>query len=97
MLYRCETCGLAVTRASIPPEVDAELDPLISEGPGGTLELTAPNRRSFGAGIGGAQWAGLEPELHRLHLNPEAVRLLLARRGLEVSEVRTPFVAEGRA
>ncbi|MDQ3102446.1 MAG: hypothetical protein M3Q53_01230 [Actinomycetota bacterium] len=96
VLDRCESCGLAVTRAATPPDVDAELEPLISAGPDGMLELTAPNRRSFGGGIGGAQWAGLEPELHRLHLNPESVRLLLAQRGLQVSEVRTPFAAEGR-
>lgn len=96
VLDRCETCGLAVTRATTTPDVDAELDSLISEQPDGGVRLTAPNRRSLGGGIGGAQWAGLEPELHRLHLDPDSVRLLLAKRGLEVSEVRTPFAAEGR-
>jgi len=96
VLDRCETCGLAVTRAVTPPDVDAELDPLIRRLPDGSLELTAPNRRSFSGGIGGAQWAGLEPDRRRLHLNPESARLLLARRGLEVSEVSTGFTAEGR-
>lgn len=96
VLDRCETCGLAVTRAESPPDVDAELDTLITERGDGSLELVAPNRRSFGGGIGGAQWAGLEPDLHRLHLNPEAVKLLLAKRGLDVRAVRTPFTSEGR-
>lgn len=96
VLDRCETCGLAVTRDSRPPDVDAEIEPLLKPGPGGVTELVAPNRRSFSGGIGGAQWAGLEPDLHRLHLNPESVRLLLAKRGLEVSETRTPFGRESR-
>lgn len=96
VLDRCETCGLAVTRASMPPDVDAELSPLITES-GDGAELTAPNRRSFQGSLGGAQWAGLEPELHRLHLTPEAVRLLLAKRGLEVEKISTPFTARSRA
>src|SRR3546814_19957800 len=36
-------------------------------------------------------WAGLEPELRRLHLNPESLRLLLAERGLELTAAGTPF------
>ena len=52
-----------------------------------------PNRRSFQGGIGGAQWAGLEPELRRLHLNPESLRLLLAKRELEIAALRTPYSA----
>lgn len=97
VLDRCESCGLAVTRAPSAPDVDAEIEPLLKDGPDGTTELVAPNRRSFSGGIGGAQWAGLEPELHRLHLNPESARRLLAKRGLEVSGVRTPFSARSRA
>ena len=63
---------------------------------GGELEVTVPNRRSFQAGIGGAQWAGLEPELRRLHLTPDALRRLLAKRGYELGEVKTPFTREAR-
>lgn len=96
VLDRCETCGLAVTRAAEPPDADAELEPLIERRPDGTAALTAPNRRSLQGGIGGAQWAGLEPELRRLHLNPDSVRRLLAERGLEVTSVRTPFTRDGR-
>ena len=92
---RCEGCGLAVTRAAKPPDPAAELEPLIDAAGSGRFELVAANRRSVQASLGGAQWAGLEPELRRLHLNPESTRLLLAKRGFEVQSVRTPFSARG--
>ncbi len=91
VLDRCENCGLAVTRAEKPPEVEPEIHRLITANDGATVELVAPNRRSFQGGLGGAQWAGLEPELHRLHLTPESLKLLLAKQGLELRECRTPF------
>jgi hypothetical protein len=90
VLDRCEQCGLVVTRRPEPPDAGAELDELIPPGPG-ELEIVAPNRRSLQGALGGAQWAGLEPELRRLHLTPDSLRLLLARRGLEVGEIGTPF------
>lgn len=90
VLDRCEECGLVVTRGPDPPDADAELDELISDA-GGPLEIVAPNRRSWQGVLGGAQWAGLEPELRRLHLTPGALRLLLGRRGLEAGEIGTPF------
>jgi hypothetical protein len=90
VLDRCEACGLIVTRAPTPPDVDGELDALIDEGDEGPV-LVAPNRRSLQGGLGGAQWAGLEPELRRLHPTPEAARLLLEKRGLEPLSTRTPF------
>jgi hypothetical protein len=96
VLDRCESCGLAVTRAADPPDVAAEIDPLIERLPDGTARVVAPNRKSLQGGIGGAQWAGLEPEIRRLHLNPEAAKLLLAERGLEVTRTRTPFTRDGR-
>jgi len=96
VLDRCETCGLAVTRAPEPPDPAAEIEPLIQRTGGDRIEVLAPNRRSIQAGLGGAQWAGLEPELRRLHLNPESIRLLLAKRGWEVEHVKTPFEARGR-
>ena len=95
VLDRCESCGLAVTRAASPPDVDAEIDPLI-EDDGDGVQLVSTNRRSIQGSLGGAQWAGLEPELRRLHLNPESTRLLLAKRGIEVTDVRTPFDADSR-
>ena len=96
VIDRCESCGLAVTRAAEPPDPEAEIEPLLDRRADGTVGLRAPNRRSLQGGIGGAQWAGLEPEIRRLHLNPESTRLLLAKRGLEVRRTRTPFCREGR-
>lgn len=95
VLDRCENCGLAVTRDPSPPDPDAELDALIATEPDGSWELIAGNRHSFQGGIGGAQWAGLEPEIRRLHLNPESVRLLLAKRGLVAETTATPFRNRG--
>jgi len=91
VLDRCENCGLAVTRRRQPPDADAELHRLVSGNENGIVEIVAPNRRSFQGAIGGAQWAGLEPELWRIHLTPEALRLLLAKQGLAVTESGTPF------
>jgi len=91
VLDRCESCGLVVTRRSEPPDAGAEIHALIERNESGTVEVVAPNRRSFQGGLGGAQWAGLEPELRRLHLTPESLRLLLAGQGLEVAEIGTPF------
>jgi hypothetical protein len=95
VLDRCESCGLSVTRAPAPPDPRGELEPLLRREVDGRAVLVAPNRRSIQGGLGGAQWAGLEPELHRLHLTPESARLLLGRGGLEVAEVRTPFSSRG--
>lgn len=90
VLDRCESCGLCVTRARRAPEPGPELDAVLTpEGSG--HRLVAGNRQSWQGGIGGAQWAGLEPELRRLHLNPEGTRRLLAQRRLELGAVRTPF------
>jgi hypothetical protein len=96
VLDPCENCRMAVTRAAEPPDADAEIEPLLERREDGTAVLRAPNLRSLQGGIGGAQWAGLEPELRRLHLTPEAVRLLLEQRGLEMTRVSTPFSREGR-
>jgi hypothetical protein len=96
VLDRCEACGLAVTRAPEPPDPDLELALVFDRLEGGELGLTVPNRRSVQAGIGGAQWAGLEPATRRLHLTPDALRRLLAARGYDLTDVRTPFSSEGR-
>lgn len=93
---RCEGCRLAVTRAAEPPDAAAELDGAIGAD-GGAVEFEAPNGASVQGGLGGAQWAGLEPELRRLHLSPDSVRRLLAQRGIEVSEVATPYTRAGNA
>jgi hypothetical protein len=87
VLDRCEECGLIVTRDPQPPLVAGELAALARQGE----EIIAPNRRSWQAGIGGAQWAGLEPERRRLHMTPDSARLLLAGQDAEVTAIRTPF------
>lgn len=87
VLDRCEECGLVVTRAPEPPDVATELAALQQDG----LAFVIPNRRSFQGGIGGAQWADLEPDRRRLHLTPRSASLLLAERGLAVDAVSTPF------
>ena len=91
VLDRCENCSLAVTRRREPPDAASEVHRLIVRNEDGTVEIVAPNRKSIQGSLGGAQWAGLEPELWRIHLTPEALRLLLAKQGLEVTESGTPF------
>lgn len=91
VIDRCESCRLAVTRAAEPPDVEAELDAVIERGDDGAVELTAPNGASVQGSLGGGQWAGLEPELRRLHLSPDSTRRLLAQQGIEVTGVSTPY------
>ena len=88
---RCESCGLAVTRLPEPPDAEGEIRRLIERDEHGTVAIVAPNRRSFQGSLGGAQWAGLEPELRRLHLTPDALRLLLDKQRLELTDIGTPF------
>ncbi len=97
VIDRCESCGLAVSRAPEPPDVAAELEPDLERTSDGGMLLVAPNRRSIQGAIGGAQWAGLEPDSRRLHLNPRSAGLLLAAHGLEAGRARTPFGARSRA
>jgi len=92
---RCETCRLAVTRASEPPDAAAELDAVIERGEDGAIEIDTANGASVQGSLGGAQWAGLEPELRRLHFSPDSVRRLLAQRGVEVTDVSTPYQRRG--
>jgi hypothetical protein len=96
VIDRCETCGLAVTRGAEAPDVDLELAGILKRLDAGELELSVPNRRSIQAGLGGAQWAGLELELRRLHQTPESLRLLLAKRGYGLESVATPYSKAAR-
>jgi hypothetical protein len=88
ILDRCESCGLAVTRAPGAPDVAAELPLGIGAGEDGPVRLA--NLRSWQGAIGGAQWAGLDLARRRLHLTPDSVRLLASARGLDVGELATP-------
>lgn len=88
---RCEQCGLGVTRGVADPEQVLERASSELER-GGSLEIRAPNRDSWQAGIGGNQWAALELPKQRLHLTPRALPMLLDRHGLEAVRVRqTPL------
>ena len=91
LLDHCEDCHMLVTRAKRPPDVTAELAALERDGD----ELVVPNRRSWAAWLGAAGWADMGAAEHRLHLTPEAARLLLAKQGIEVLKVRTPFSFRG--
>lgn len=90
VLDRCEDCGLTVTRAPAPPDVEGELAGLRREGD----VLIAPNRESFQGGMGAAQWSALDAAERRLHLTPRSAELLLAGRGTDVLAVSTPFSSE---
>lgn len=87
VLDRCEYCGLVVTRANEPPDVELELATLERDGD----RIIAPNRQSWQAGIGGSGWSGLEPEVRRLHLTPKAAELLFEKQGVIVTGHDTPF------
>jgi hypothetical protein len=89
VLDHCEDCGLVVTRDEQPPDVKAEIGLLLAGGE----SIVVPNRASLQGGIGGAQWAGLEPDRRRLHLTPRAARLLFRGLGVEVLDSSTPFGA----
>jgi hypothetical protein len=93
---RCESCGLGVTRG--PEGERAEL--LEHAGsrlrPGEALELTAPNRGSLQAGIGGEHWAALELPAQRLHLTPRSLELLLASQGLALARLRQPLLGRNQ-
>jgi hypothetical protein len=75
---RCENCGLAVERGTMP-SVEVAIEEL--SGP-------VPNAASLQAWLGAENWAALRPGDHSLKLTPRAAELLLAKRGSEVSRVR---------
>ncbi|HEX6688361.1 MAG TPA: hypothetical protein VF085_06815 [Solirubrobacterales bacterium] len=80
---RCESCGLGVVGApGAAEEALRELDRLDSG-----QAVTIANRRGFSAWIGGAGWAGLEPDARYL-FTAEAVRRLVARRDQVVKSAR---------
>jgi hypothetical protein len=80
---RCESCGLAV--AGEPPSAEEALRELDRRRVGEVVGFA--NRLSLSAWIGGAGWAGLEPD-SRCLFTVEAVRRLLARRDQVVKAAR---------
>jgi hypothetical protein len=80
---RCESCGLGVVgEPGTVAEALAALDRLGNDG-----AVRIANRSSFAAWIGGAGWAGLEPESRYL-FTTEAVRRLIANRDQVVASAR---------
>ncbi|MDX6635712.1 MAG: hypothetical protein QOF06_1915 [Solirubrobacterales bacterium] len=80
---RCESCGLAVVGdAAGAEEALHELDRLRD---GETIRVE--NRASFACSLGGAGWAGLQPQARHL-FTVEAIRRLIARRDQVVKSSR---------
>jgi hypothetical protein len=80
---RCESCGLGV--GGEPGDAQEALRRLDRLDSGAAVRIA--NRDGFAAWIGGAGWAGLEPESRYL-FTPEATRRLLAHRDRVVSAPR---------
>jgi hypothetical protein len=81
VLDRCETCGLGIARA-------AERGPILEADAGAVI--SAPNRRSWQAGIGGGNWGALELPARKVYPTPESLELLLEKRGMTVARTRQP-------
>lgn len=80
---RCESCGLGVVgRGGEFDEALAALDRL-----GSANEVRIADRAGFAAWIGGAGWAGLEPDARYL-FTTESVRRLVANRDQVVTGAR---------
>ena len=86
VLERCESCGLGLVRGG-----DAALRP-----GGDRSVVTAPNRRSWQAGLGGSHWAAIDPAAHDLYATPESLSILLEKQGLEAQRVRQPVVGRNQ-
>jgi hypothetical protein len=80
---RCESCGLAVVGA--PSDAEEALRELESLRDDGAIRIA--NRAGFACSLGGAGWAGLQPQSRHL-FTPEAVRRLVARRDQVVKSQR---------
>jgi hypothetical protein len=80
---RCESCGHGVVAG--PGDAAAALAELDRLGEGGRIRIA--NRGGFSAWLGGAGWAGLEPQSRYL-FTVEAVRRLVAQRDQVVKRIR---------
>jgi hypothetical protein len=88
LIDRCENCGLAVARDSVPSP-DEAADALLEGGErrGERIAVRADNAASLQAWLGAENWAALR-DINEIKPTPRAASLLLARRGLEVRRVR---------
>jgi hypothetical protein len=89
VIDRCENCGLAAVRDSVPSPEQAT-DGFLASGHqrDGRVTVRAENAASLQAWLGAENWAALRPGGHGIKPTPRAARLLLARRGFEVRRVR---------
>jgi hypothetical protein len=89
LIDRCENCGLAVARDSVPSPGEAA-DALLEGGErrGERIAVRADNAASLQAWLGAENWAALRDIKNEIKPTPRAASLLLARRGLEVRRVR---------
>jgi hypothetical protein len=88
VIDRCENCGLAVARDSVPSP-EAAADALLSGREERDTRVVArmDNAASLQAWLGAENWAALRPGGHGIKPTPRAAALLLARRGLDVRRV----------
>lgn len=87
LIDRCENCGLAVERDSVPsPERAA--DELLAAGGNGGGSFRAANAVSLQAWLGAENWAALRPGDASIKPSPRAIELLLGKRGLRVERSR---------
>jgi hypothetical protein len=88
LLERCESCRLGLAAGLTADDASHELLAQARRRPDGRLELEAPNRDGIAARLGGQNWAALEPG-RGLYPTPEALRLLAAKAGLEIVQIRS--------
>jgi hypothetical protein len=89
LIDRCENCGLAVARVSVPsPDQAAEALLEGTERRGERVAIRIDNAASLQAWLGAENWAALRPRGRTIKPTPRAASMLLARRGLEVRRVR---------
>jgi hypothetical protein len=86
---RCEACGLAVPRDSVPSP-DRAVDELLgrAEWHGERIAVRTANAASLQAWLGAENWAALAPGDPDIKPTPRAARLLFAKRGLQVRRIR---------
>jgi hypothetical protein len=94
IIDRCENCGLAVARDTVPsPEL--AIDELLSDSEESDQGVTvrAANSASLQAWLGAENWAALRPGDSTIKPTARAAGLLLGRRGMLVTRVRYPAAA----
>lgn len=97
VLERCESCGVGVERGGTPVDLEAEVEGLATTLGDGRQALTAPNRSSLQATLGGEGWAAIDLRPGRLILTPASLRLLAERTGRELVPARFPRLSRNQA